>query len=120
MFILNTSSPASRTSYRTQSTRRNGSRNTLNGADELDRDWYGGQEDGIALGDDFHNPFGGSGASWAEQEEEVALAERKNNRRMNPHAIQRQRDSDTWETNRMLQSGGEPSTRIMMGGLYTS
>ena len=69
----------------------------------LDRDWYGGQEDGTALGDDFHNPFGES--SWAEREQEVALAEKKNNRRMNPRAMQRQRDNDAWETNRMLQSG---------------
>lgn len=73
---------------------------------ELDRDWYGGQEDGVALGDEFHNPFGGE-SEWAERQYEAARVEKKNNRRMNAKAMQRQRDTDAWEANRMLQSGGK-------------
>ncbi|KAL9060188.1 MAG: hypothetical protein Q9162_000802 [Coniocarpon cinnabarinum] len=84
---------------------RDGAETNQSDAGELDRDWYAGQEDGTALGDDFHNPFGGNDASWLQQEQEVALAEKRNNRRMNPRAMQRQRDNDAWETNRMLQSG---------------
>ena len=72
----------------------------------LDRDWYGGQEDGVALGDEFHNPFGDVDTTWADRQREVAMAEKKNNRRMNARAMQKQRDTDAWEANRMLQSGG--------------
>src|SRR5687768_5870517 len=32
----------------------------------LDRDWYGGEENGHAFGDETHNPFGGMEDSWAE------------------------------------------------------
>jgi pre-mRNA-splicing factor ATP-dependent RNA helicase DHX38/PRP16 len=31
----------------------------------LDRDWYGGEENGHAFGDETHNPFGGIEDSWA-------------------------------------------------------
>ena len=60
----------------------------------------------MALGDESHNPFGDTDASWAERVQEVARAESKNNKRMNARAMQRQRDTDAWEANRMLQSGG--------------
>ena len=71
----------------------------------LDRDWYGGEENGHTFGDDTHNPFGGADSTWLDQQREVALAEKKNNRRMNARAIQKQKDVDAWETNRMLTSG---------------
>ena len=71
----------------------------------LDRDWYGGEENGHAFGDETHNPFGTLDSSWADRQHEVAMSERKNNRRMNAKAMQRHRETDAWETNRMLTSG---------------
>lgn len=78
----------------------------------LDRDWYGGDDDlgGHTFGDDTHNPFGdgGGGAGWAAQEREAALAEKKVaqfSKGMNARQIQKQKDVDAWETNRMLTSG---------------
>lgn len=71
----------------------------------LDRDWYAGQEDGNVLGDEAHNPFGDADASWADKQREVVMSEKKNNRHMNAKSMQRQRDNDAWETNRMLTSG---------------
>ena len=74
-------------------------------ANALDRDWYGGEENGHAFGDETHNPFGGNDGTWADQQREMALAEKKNNRRLNARATQKQKDVDAWETNRMLTSG---------------
>ncbi|EON97291.1 putative pre-mrna-splicing factor atp-dependent rna helicase prp16 protein [Phaeoacremonium minimum UCRPA7] len=74
----------------------------------LDRDWYAGDEFGHTFGDDSHNPFGAYDSSWAEKEErEKALVEKKAGRfdRMSARAIQKQKDVDAWETNRMLTSG---------------
>ncbi|KAL8695862.1 MAG: hypothetical protein Q9224_003112 [Gallowayella concinna] len=71
----------------------------------LDRDWYAGDELGHTFGDESHNPFGGADTSWADQQKEVALAERMNGKRVNPRAIQRKKDADAWEVNRMLTSG---------------
>lgn len=75
----------------------------------LDREWYNSAEDGGAvLGDDFHNPFSGGNedAVWADQEREKALLEKKMavRSRVNPKHLQRQKDNDAWETNRMLAS----------------
>ena len=77
----------------------------------LDRDWYGGDDDlgGHTFGDDFHNPFGyGTDNSWVAQEREAALAEKKKlgvQRGMNAKQMQRQRETDAWESNRMVSSG---------------
>ncbi|KAF2835486.1 hypothetical protein M501DRAFT_435157 [Patellaria atrata CBS 101060] len=71
----------------------------------LDRDWYGGEENGHAFGDDTHNPFGGLDNTWLDQQREAAMAEKKNNRRVDVRAIQRKKEVDAWETNRMLTSG---------------
>ena len=80
----------------------------------LDRDWYGGDDDlgGYTFGDDTHNPFNdggaGGGAGWAAQEREAALAEKKVaqfSKGMSARQIQKQKDVDAWETNRMLTSG---------------
>ncbi|KAI9808937.1 MAG: DEAH-box RNA helicase prp16, partial [Phylliscum demangeonii] len=71
----------------------------------LDRDWYAGDEFGHALGDESHNPFGAADSSWAEQQREAALSEKKNHKRQSARAAQKQRDVDAWETNRMLTSG---------------
>ena len=73
--------------------------------DALDRDWYAGDETGHTFGDESHNPFGGADSSWADQQKEVALAEKKNSKRMSARAVQKQKDVDAWETNRMLTSG---------------
>ena len=70
----------------------------------LDRDWYGGDEFGYSLGDDSHNPFG-SDASWADRQREAALTEKKLVKRVSAKAVQKQRDVDAWEVNRMLTSG---------------
>ncbi|KAK3720844.1 DEAH-box RNA helicase prp16 [Vermiconidia calcicola] len=73
----------------------------------LDRDWYNTAEDGAVLGDEMHNPFGGTeDASWADQERERQLLEKKMavRSRVNPKHLQRQKDNDAWETNRMLAS----------------
>jgi pre-mRNA-splicing factor ATP-dependent RNA helicase DHX38/PRP16 len=71
----------------------------------LDRDWYAGDEFGHTFGDESHNPFGGAGNTWADQQRETALSEKKNSKRMSARAAQKQKDVDAWETNRMLTSG---------------
>ena len=73
----------------------------------LDRDWYGADEFGHALADESHHPFGSADSTWADQQREVALSEKKNNnnKRQSARAAQKQRDVDAWETNRMLTSG---------------
>ncbi|KAK4238251.1 P-loop containing nucleoside triphosphate hydrolase protein [Achaetomium macrosporum] len=75
----------------------------------LDRDWYGGDDDlgGHTFGDETHNPFGDD-SGWAAQEREAALVEKKIgqlSRGMSARQIQKQKDVDAWETNRMLTSG---------------
>jgi pre-mRNA-splicing factor ATP-dependent RNA helicase DHX38/PRP16 len=71
----------------------------------LDRDWYDGDEFGHTFGDDSHNPFGSYDNSWADQQREAALVEKKTGKRMSARATQKQKDVDAWETNRMLTSG---------------
>ncbi|KAI0143627.1 P-loop containing nucleoside triphosphate hydrolase protein [Xylariaceae sp. FL1272] len=73
----------------------------------LDRDWYGGDETGgHTFGDDAHNPFGDYDTSWVEkQQREVDMVEKKAGRHMDARQLQRQKDNDAWETNRMLTSG---------------
>lgn len=71
----------------------------------LDRDWYGGEENGHTFGDDTHNPFGGADSTWLDAQREAALTEKKQNNRASMRAQQKQKDVDAWETNRMLQSG---------------
>jgi pre-mRNA-splicing factor ATP-dependent RNA helicase DHX38/PRP16 len=71
----------------------------------LDRDWYGGEEFGHTFGDETHNPFGGSESTWLDQQREAALTEKKQNSRMSAKAMQKQKDVDRWEANRMLTSG---------------
>ncbi|KGQ01231.1 hypothetical protein PAAG_12089 [Paracoccidioides lutzii Pb01] len=71
----------------------------------LDRDWYAGDDLGHTFGDETHNPFGGEDSSWADQQHEVALSEKKNSKRISARAVQKQKDVDAWETNRMLTSG---------------
>src|SRR4051812_18325166 len=71
----------------------------------LDRDWYAGDEFGHVFGDESHNPFGGADHTWADQQREAALAERKLGKRVTARAAEKQRDNDAWETNRMLTSG---------------
>ncbi|KAG5289688.1 pre-mRNA-splicing factor [Histoplasma ohiense] len=71
----------------------------------LDRDWYTGDELGHTFGDETHNPFGGADSTWADQQREAALSERKNSKRISARAVQKQKDVDAWETNRMLTSG---------------
>jgi len=73
----------------------------------LDRDWYNTAEEGAVLGDESHNPFGGTeDITWADKERERDLLEKKMaiRSRVNPKHLQRQKDNDAWETNRMLAS----------------
>ena len=70
----------------------------------LDRDWYASDELGHAFGDETHNPFG-SANTWADQQREQELLEKKRSKRMSARAQQKMRDVDAWETNRMLTSG---------------
>ena len=77
----------------------------LEDSNALDRDWYGGEENGNTLGDETHNPFGSVENTWADQQREAAMSEKKKNRGMNAKAVQEQKDVDAWETNRMLGSG---------------
>lgn len=74
-------------------------------ATALDRDWYAGDESGHTFGDESHNPFGGADDTWAEQQREAALAEKKQGKRVSAKALQKQKDVDAWEANRMLTSG---------------
>lgn len=77
----------------------------LEDSNALDRDWYAGDESGHTFGDETHNPFGSYDNTWAEQQREVALTEKKTGKRQSAQAAQKQRDVDAWETNRMLTSG---------------
>ena len=71
----------------------------------LDRDWYDGDEFGHSLGDETHKPFGSADTSWDDHQREIALAEKKNGKRVSAKSAQKQRDVDAWEVNRMLTSG---------------
>lgn len=71
----------------------------------LDRDWYASDELGHAFGDETHNPFGSADNSWADQQREAALLEKKQGKRISARAAQKMKDVDAWETNRMLTSG---------------
>ncbi|KAI5866438.1 P-loop containing nucleoside triphosphate hydrolase protein [Durotheca rogersii] len=73
----------------------------------LDRDWYAGDETGgHTFGDDSHNPFGSYDTSWVDQQQrEADMVEKKTGRHMNARQLQKQKDADAWETNRMLTSG---------------
>ncbi|KAI9834780.1 MAG: DEAH-box RNA helicase prp16 [Sarea resinae] len=71
----------------------------------LDRDWYAGDEFGHTFGDETHNPFGSAENTWADQQREAVLTEKKQNRGMSARQVQKQKDVDAWETNRMLTSG---------------
>ncbi|KAI1828529.1 P-loop containing nucleoside triphosphate hydrolase protein [Xylaria intraflava] len=73
----------------------------------LDRDWYGGDETGgHTFGDDSHNPFGTYDTTWVEQQQQEAqMIEKKTGKHLNARQLQRQKDNDAWETNRMLTSG---------------
>jgi pre-mRNA-splicing factor ATP-dependent RNA helicase DHX38/PRP16 len=77
----------------------------LQDSNALDRDWYAGDESGHTFGDDTHNPFGSYDNSWADQQKEAALEEKKTAKRVSARAAQKQKDVDAWETNRMLTSG---------------
>lgn len=80
----------------------------------LDRDWYGGDDDlgGHTFGDDTHNPFGDE-SGYAAAEREAAMASKKTalfaargvQGGLNARQLQKQKDVDAWETNRMLTSG---------------
>ena len=74
-------------------------------ANALDRDWYLGDDLGHTYGDESHNPFGGADNTWSERQNEAAFAEKKLGKRMTAKAMQKQKDVDAWETNRMLTSG---------------
>ena len=86
----------------------------------LDRDWYNVNEEGAVLGDDSHNPFGGAeDATWADQERERELLEKKLavRNRVNPKFLQRQKDNDAWEANRMLASSVAQTREQYMSSL---
>jgi pre-mRNA-splicing factor ATP-dependent RNA helicase DHX38/PRP16 len=83
----------------------------------LDRDWYGGDDDlgGHTFGDDTHNPFGDE-SGYAAAEREAAMVTKKTalfaarggpgvQGGLNARQLQKQKDVDAWETNRMLTSG---------------
>jgi pre-mRNA-splicing factor ATP-dependent RNA helicase DHX38/PRP16 len=88
----------------------------------LDRDWYLQAEDGGAvLGDESHNPFGGTEeTTWADQERERDLLEKKMAARtkVNAKFLQRQKDNDAWEANRMVASSvAQTRDTLYSGGL---
>lgn len=70
----------------------------------LDRDWYAGDELGHTFGDESHNPFGSYNNTWADEQREEALVEKKG-KRVSARETQKIKDNDAWETNRMLTSG---------------
>ncbi|CAN6667241.1 pre-mRNA-splicing factor ATP-dependent RNA helicase Prp16p [Trichomonascus vanleenenianus] len=70
--------------------------------DALDRDWYAADEIGHAAGDELHNPFYDQFSYEPEQEEQM---EKKVQKRVSTRAIQRQKESELWEQNRMRTSG---------------
>ena len=73
------------------------------GSNQLDRDFYMADENGAVLGEES-NPFGGD--SYADAEAEKTLYEKKMavRQKVNPKFLQRQKDNDAWESNRMLAS----------------
>ncbi|KAI4594588.1 DEAH-box RNA helicase prp16 [Pestalotiopsis sp. 9143b] len=73
----------------------------------LDRDWYLGDENGHTFGDETHDPFASYEDTWVEQRHrEQDMVEKKSGQKhLNARQLQRQKDNDAWETNRMLTSG---------------
>lgn len=67
--------------------------------DELDRDWYLGEEFGHVAGDESHNPF----SSYNEEEEQVL--QQKVTKRISNITRQKQKETDLWEQKQMQTSG---------------
>lgn len=83
---------------------------------DLDRDWYNAEESGAqALGEDYHNPFGGYDERDVRAEEELHAKKMAVRQKVNPKFLQRQKDNDAWEANRMLASN-VAQTRDHAGG----
>lgn len=91
--------------------------NDAEASNALDRDWYGGDDDlgGHTFGDDTHNPFGDE-SGYAAAEREAVMVTKKTalfaarggpgvQGGLNARQLQKQKDVDAWETNRMLTSG---------------
>ena len=74
---------------------------------QVDRDWYNQDEAGAI--DETHNPFSGSDELWRKKEESFQKEQQK---RISAKHVQRLRDTDLWETNRMLTSGVAQRDRI--------
>jgi pre-mRNA-splicing factor ATP-dependent RNA helicase DHX38/PRP16 len=92
----------------------------------MDRDWYGGEENGHAFGDETHNPFGGADWSWESAAQDDAMAAKKKRLHERAAAVSggraahaaaaRNKDADAWETNRMLTSGVAQKRDYANGG----
>ncbi|KAL1928269.1 hypothetical protein VTP01DRAFT_3185 [Rhizomucor pusillus] len=67
---------------------------------QLDRDWYSMEETGAM--DETHNPFAEYEMAARGKEEELA---QKHQKRMSAKQAQYNRDTEMWETSRMLSSG---------------
>ena len=69
---------------------------------QIDRDWYDGPESGSTV-DETHNPFlNYSNEALKQKEEELAKHQAK---RLTARQAQFNRDTELWETNRMMLSG---------------
>jgi pre-mRNA-splicing factor ATP-dependent RNA helicase DHX38/PRP16 len=67
---------------------------------QVDRDWYNQDETGAV--DETQNAFSGSDELWRQKEESFKKEQQK---RISAKHMQKLRDTDLWETNRMLTSG---------------
>ncbi|KAJ2902565.1 hypothetical protein MKZ38_000395 [Zalerion maritima] len=70
---------------------------------DRDRDWYLAGETGHTFGEESYNPFGNYSYEEIEHAEEKKV--KAVGRHMSQRALQKQKDVDAWETNRMLTSG---------------
>ncbi|TPX35547.1 hypothetical protein SmJEL517_g02068 [Synchytrium microbalum] len=68
---------------------------------QQDREWYNIEETGGAV-DESHNPFADDDGYYQKKEEELAKQQVK---KLTARQAQWNRDTDKWETNRMLTSG---------------
>jgi pre-mRNA-splicing factor ATP-dependent RNA helicase DHX38/PRP16 len=72
---------------------------------QLDRDWYNQDEAGVA---DESNPYLEYQAYWSKKEDEF----KQKQKRITAREAQYNKDTDLWETNRLLQSGVAQKSHI--------
>ncbi|EEB06113.1 ATP-dependent RNA helicase Prp16 [Schizosaccharomyces japonicus yFS275] len=69
----------------------------------LDRDWYMNSETNNLFGDESHNPFAEFETDLDREREDLLRLQQK--KKMSMRSVERARENNLWETNRMVTSG---------------